>query len=143
MIVHQVLIGQLILLTLLMPFKMVFKVLLMKGRTPTSEELLSFATSVGLRNRWGRDDDDLIGVRANAYPNFGARVDEEVHRETTQGLSNGYYLTYMQGGRFTGEDAIWNFTTWPVVITGDPRESSEEYNTQERAGWWLFAPIDM
>lgn len=114
-----------------------------EGRTPTSDELLSFATSVGLKDRRWRDDDDLIGVRATSYPDFGATVDAEFHGETRQALSSFYYLGYLQGGRFEGEDAIWNITTWPKILSGNASESDNEYNTQQRGGWWLFTPPDM
>ena len=113
-----------------------------QGRTPTSDELLSFATSVGLKDRRWRDDDDLIGVRATSYPDFGLPVDREFHRDTRQAFGSTYYSGFIQGGRFEGEDAIWSITTWPQILTGTASESDAQYNTQQRGGWWLFTPPD-
>ena len=114
-----------------------------EGRTPTSEELLSFATSVGLKDRRWRDDDDLIGVQATSYPSFGAIVDAEFHRDSRQALSSLYYLSYFQRGQFTGEGAIWNIITWPKILSGNASESNADYNTQQRGGWWLFTRPDL
>jgi hypothetical protein len=113
-----------------------------QGRTPTSHELLSFATSVGLKDRRWRDDDDLIGVRATSYPDFGVPVDIAFHRDARQAFGSTFYLGFIQGGRFEGEDAIWNITTWPQILTGTASESDAQYNTQQRGGWWLFTPPD-
>lgn len=113
------------------------------GRTPTSNELFTFATSVGLRDRRWKDDDDLIGVRAIAYPNFGEPIDTEFHRDRRLAFSSPFYLNYLEGGRLAGEGAIWNLTTWPKILTGNPDEASSEYDTQEQGGWWLFTPPDM
>jgi len=108
------------------------------GRTPTSRELLNFANSVRLRDRRWRDDDDLIGTLAYAYPEFGDPVDVTYHTDTRLANSDPHYLRYLQGGRISGEDAIWDLSTWPMILTGNPDDAGDEYATQERGGWWLF-----
>jgi len=114
-----------------------------EGRTPTSNELLSFATSVGLRDRRWRDDDDLIGVRATSYPDFGEPIDADFYGDSRLAFSSSYYLNYLQGGQIAGCGARWNLTTWPKILTGRADEASSDYDTQERGGWWLFTPPDM
>jgi len=113
------------------------------GRTPTATDLLSFANTASLRDRRWRDDDDLIGNAAFVYSDFGTPVDEAYHTDTRMAYADPHFLGYIESSRFMGEDATWSFSIWPVILTGNTSEATEEYTTQERRGWWLFSPPDM
>tara|TARA_R110000764_G_scaffold30193_1_gene70208 strand:- start:1544 stop:2251 length:708 start_codon:yes stop_codon:yes gene_type:complete len=113
------------------------------GRIPSGSDLFNFANSSSLRDRRWKDDDDLIGNISFAYADFGMPVNQEYHRDTRIAYADPHFLGYIESRRFAGEGAIWSISTWPTILTGNASDSPDEYNTQERGGWWLFTPADM
>lgn len=110
------------------------------GRTPTQSDLAAAAEATYWPGKVFVNDDDLIGTWTQVFPDFGDLVGANYDSDGSTGNASPGFLAYLQSQRISGEDAIWDVVTWPVVLTGDPG-NIPEFVSQQNPGWGWIDPL--